>query len=107
MKKTYEELEMEVIRFSTEDIITTSETATNNNEQTTTQDQTPTNVLAPTQDQTPAQGQEDSGIIVDNGHTYYPTDQTDSNGNKLYYQDGEDPNNPAWIQLDGKWVAYG
>ena len=66
MKKTYEGLEMEVIRFSTEDIITTSEAATNNNEQTTTQqqtnnnqtstqDQTGTNVLAPTQDQTPAQ----------------------------------------------------
>ena len=42
MKKTYEGLEMEVIRFSTEDIITTSEAATNNNDQTTTQQQTPT-----------------------------------------------------------------
>ena len=56
MKKTYEGLEMEVIRFSTEDIITTSEATTNNNDQTTTQNQTPTqtetNVLAPTQDQT-------------------------------------------------------
>ena len=50
MKKTYEGLEMEVIRFSTEDIITTSEAATNNNEQTTTQQQTPTQ--DPTQDQT-------------------------------------------------------
>ena len=42
MKKTYEGLEMEVIRFSTEDIITTSEATTNNNDQTTTQNQTPT-----------------------------------------------------------------
>ena len=109
MKKTYEGLEMEVIRFSTEDIITTSEAATNNNEQTTTQqqtnnnqtstqDQTGTNVLAPSQDQ--------SGIIVDNGTTYYPTDQY-YNGNKLYYKDGEGPNNPAWFQSDGKWVALG
>ena len=32
MKKAYEGLEMEVIRFSTEDIITTSDAATDNNQ---------------------------------------------------------------------------
>ena len=64
MKKTYEGLEMEVIRFSTEDIITTSEAATYNNEQTTTQQQTPTQ--DPTQGQTPAQ--EPTGGVPD-GYT--------------------------------------
>ena len=34
MKKAYEGLEMEVIRFSTEDIITTSDAATDNNQST-------------------------------------------------------------------------
>ena len=80
MKKTYEGLEMEVIRFSTEDIITTSEATTNNNEQTTTQQQTPTQDQTPTQELTPAQ--ESTGGVLD-GYT--------ATGRTLYFEGKECP----------------
>ena len=69
MKKTYEGLEMEVIRFSTEDIITTSESTTNN-EQTTSNNQTANNNQTTTQDQT-TQGQTDQ-TGIDNAWFQFP-----------------------------------
>ena len=65
MKKTYEGLEMEVIRFSTEDIITTSDTKTD-------QDNTKVPVPVPQTDGTDGWGSETS--ISPSEYIYVTTD---------------------------------
>ena len=99
MKKTYEGLEMEVIRFSTEDIITTSEATTNNNEQT--QTQTSTQQQTATQDPTGTQGQTEAedGIITIDGKQYKPT------GTSIDYG-GDGTQDPVYTLEDGSTYVY-
>ena len=109
MKKTYEGLEMEVIRFSTEDIITTSEATTNNNEQV----QTPTQQQTPTQDPTPTQGQEGTSGTYYYGpkdvrsmsHVLTPSPENDYIvGGEVYWPAYTDENSDIWFQTDGGYV---
>ena len=69
MKELYEELKLEVIRFKTEDIITTSDAATSNNDQTQTSDAATDNNQSATNGE--SGGNNNSGVIKED--EYYPT----------------------------------
>ena len=103
MKKTYEGLEMEVIRFSTEDIITTSEAATNN-EQVQTPTQTTTQTA--TQESTPAQEPTQTNGIFNYGPGEAPrseSHQLTPAGDYHGYPSFTDENNNAWHYDKGEY----
>ena len=87
MKKTYEGLEMEVIRFSTEDIITTSEAKTTDN----TPVQTPVQTGTSTQTSNPTvpDGYTATGdTFTDMYGTTYPVYIKDGDPSQLYIYNG-------------------
>ncbi len=98
MKKLYEELELEIIRFGAADIITASDAA----EDTTTADDTTDDTG---DDTTGGLTANSDGTYTDGAHTYTPT------GDNVIYSDGNsypeynDEGHNAYLLINGEMVG--
>ena len=115
MKKLYEELELEIIRFGAADIITASDAAeeTSDNDDTTTKDDTTakddtaddTGGDTPTTSDGGGLTANPDGTYTDGAHTYTPTGDTVTWSDGNSYPEYTDEGHNAYALINGEMVG--